>query len=50
MDSFEIEKPAHFCGATAKATGFDDSFIVLRGTSFVPLEDPLTQARALTEM
>jgi hypothetical protein len=32
MVASEIQKPVHSCGTTAKATGFNDSFVFARGT------------------
>jgi hypothetical protein len=44
----EIQKPVHSCGTTAKATGFNDSFVFARGTHFVPLNQQ--PKLALSEM
>jgi hypothetical protein len=48
----EKQKPVHSCGTTAKATGFDDSFIFCRGTQFVPLKvhyNPIGDEEALSK-
>jgi hypothetical protein len=44
----QIQKPVHSCGRTAKATGFDNSFIFAQGTHFVPLKDHINPELALS--
>ena len=55
MVASEIEKPVHSCGRTAKATGFDDSFIFARGTHFrssetINLNQPYRDGEAVSEI